>query len=164
MASGKNENIRVVVRIRPENQNEIDGNCQNIVKPVDHEILVFDPDLSGGSSEQWVPNCHKRKARDVHFHFDHVFDEKAQQNDVFKETTLHTLDGVFNGFNCSVLAYGATGAGKTHTMLGSQEQPGLIFLTMMELYRRIEEIKSEKACEISVSYLEVCVRACVDMQ
>ena len=30
------------------------------------------------------------------------------------------IDTVFQGYNCSVFAYGATGAGKTFTMLGSQ--------------------------------------------
>jgi kinesin family protein 18/19 len=32
-----------------------------------------------------------------------------------------TLDGVLEGYNASVFAYGATGAGKTYTMLGSEE-------------------------------------------
>ena len=37
-----------------------------------------------------------------------------------------------------VFVYGATGAGKTHTMLGSAENPGITFKTVMELYKRIE--------------------------
>ena len=58
-------------------------------------------------------------------------------------------------FFFTVFAYGATGAGKTHTMLGSASNPGVIFLTMMELYRRMEEVKDTKTCDIAVSYLEV---------
>jgi kinesin family protein 18/19 len=54
-----------------------------------------------------------------------------------------------------VFAYGATGAGKTHTMLGAHDNPGIIFLTVMDLYRRMEELRSSKKFEISVSYLEV---------
>jgi kinesin family protein 18/19 len=56
-----------------------------------------------------------------------------------------------------VFAYGATGAGKTHTMLGTQQNPGIIFLTVMDLYRRMEELRGTKKFEISVSYLEVKV-------
>ena len=55
----------------------------------------------------------------------------------------------------SVFAYGATGAGKTFTMLGKPHSPGITFLTVMELFKRIEEIKEEKTCEVGVSYLEV---------
>ena len=54
-----------------------------------------------------------------------------------------------------MFAYGATGAGKTHTMLGGQDHPGVIFLTMMELYRKIYERKEEISCDVAVSYLEV---------
>ncbi|NXA19333.1 KI18B protein, partial [Ibidorhyncha struthersii] len=54
-----------------------------------------------------------------------------------------------------VFAYGATGAGKTYTMLGSDKNPGIMYLTMVELYKKIEARKEEKSCEILVSYQEV---------
>lgn len=34
---------------------------------------------------------------------------------VFNQTTKFLLDGVVNGYNATVFAYGATGAGKTYT-------------------------------------------------
>ena len=40
-------------------------------------------------------------------------------------------------------------------MLGNMENPGVMFLTMMELYRRIDELKDDKICEVAVSYCEV---------
>lgn len=40
-------------------------------------------------------------------------------------------------------------------MLGNAETPGITFLTVMELYKRIESIKDETTCDIAVSYLEV---------
>ena len=40
-------------------------------------------------------------------------------------------------------------------MLGNLENPGVMFLTMMELYRRIDELKDDKICEVAVSYCEV---------
>ena len=86
-----------------------------------------------------------------------MFDESTTQQEVFTHTTSSIIDGVLDGLNCSVFAYGATGAGKTHTMLGDFECPGVMFLTMMGLYRRIAELKDQKTCEIGVSYLEVCV-------
>lgn len=59
-------------------------------------------------------------------------------------------------FSLTVFAYGATGAGKTHTMLGAgSESPGVIYLTMVELYQKISAMQSEKSCNVTVSYLEV---------
>lgn len=53
-----------------------------------------------------------------------------------------------------VFAYGATGAGKTHTMLGTADDPGITYLTAAELYRRAIE-KTDVAVDFRVSYLEV---------
>ncbi len=60
-----------------------------------------------------------------------------------------------------MFAYGATGAGKTHTMLGSKEDPGVMYRTMNELFKRMEEAKEEKEFSVAFSYLEVniCVFA-----
>ena len=65
------------------------------------------------------------------------------------------IDGVLNGYNGTLFAYGATGCGKTHTISGTPEKPGIIFLTMQELYERMQEQADEKTIEISLSYLEV---------
>lgn len=43
------------------------------------------------------------------------------------------MDSVLDGYNATVFAYGATGCGKTHTITGTAQQPGIIFLTMQEL-------------------------------
>lgn len=53
-------------------------------------------------------------------------------------TTQKLLDGVMDGFNASCFAYGATGAGKTYTMLGTAANPGCMVLTVGELFERIK--------------------------
>ena len=63
-----------------------------------------------------------------------------------------------------VFAYGATGAGKTHTMLGRERDPGIMYLTTMELYRRLEACREEKRFEVLISYLEVWLLAPQDGQ
>lgn len=55
----------------------------------------------------------------------------------------------------AVFAYGATGAGKTHTMLGSQNEPGVMYRTMEELFKRMDDAKEEKEFAVAFSYLEV---------
>ena len=60
-----------------------------------------------------------------------------------------------DGYNATVFAYGATGCGKTHTITGTVQAPGVIFLTMQELFERITERNDEKVTEVSLSYLEI---------
>lgn len=65
------------------------------------------------------------------------------------------LTTLFPTLSSLVFAYGATGAGKTHTMLGREGDPGIMYLTTMELYRRLEACREEKRFEVLISYLEV---------
>ncbi|XP_021256760.1 kinesin-like protein KIF18A [Numida meleagris] len=151
--------MKVVVRVRPETQKEKDGNFAKVVHVVDQHILVFDPKEEEFSFFHGKKLTHrdinKRTKKDLKFVFDAVFAENSTQLEVFEHTTKGVLDGFLNGYNCTVLAYGATGAGKTHTMLGSPEDPGVMYLTMMALYNCMDQIKEEKICNIAVSYLEV---------
>lgn len=52
------------------------------------------------------------------FPFDAVFGPAAKQDEVFAEVE-GLVQSVVDGYNVAVLAYGATGAGKTYTMYGS---------------------------------------------
>ncbi|NXW88517.1 KI18A protein, partial [Alopecoenas beccarii] len=163
MSAAKEEDVcnhvKVVVRVRPESQKEKDGNFSKVVHVVDQHILVFDPKEEEVSFFHGKKLTHrdinKRKNKDLKFVFDAVFDESSSQLEVFEHTTKSVIDGFLNGYNCTVLAYGATGAGKTHTMLGCPEDPGVMYLTMMALYNCMDQMKEDKICNLAVSYLEV---------
>ncbi|GCC34200.1 hypothetical protein chiPu_0012673 [Chiloscyllium punctatum] len=160
MALEEEGNVTVVVRIRPQNQREQEHDNQVVVEVVDENVLVFDPKEDTNDEMFSGPKLRnreipRRKSKDLKFVFDRVFSVTSTQQEVFEFTTKPILDGVLNGYNCSVFAYGATGSGKTYTMLGSVDQPGVMYHTMVELYERIEQMKDEKICEVAVSYLEV---------
>ncbi|NXT34899.1 KI18B protein, partial [Pelecanoides urinatrix] len=148
--------VAVMVRVRPPALCERERAAHPILHVVDQHILVFDPEEPGGPPGSVLPaHRPKHQGKDLKFVFDRVFGEGATQEEVFQHTTYKVLDSVLNGYNCSVFAYGATGAGKTYTMLGSEKSPGIMYLTMVELYKRIEARKEEKSCEVLVSYQEV---------
>jgi kinesin family protein 18/19 len=96
-----------------------------------------------------------KRVKDQTFGFDRVFDENTTQGEVYEATARGLLDSVLEGYNATVFAYGATGCGKTHTITGTAQQPGIIFLTMQELFEKIAERSDEKHTEVSLSYLEI---------
>ncbi|XP_006897942.1 PREDICTED: kinesin-like protein KIF18B [Elephantulus edwardii] len=151
--------VQVVVRVRPSTPRELESQRRPVVQVVDERVLVFDPEESDGGFPglKWsgTHDGPKKKGKDLKFVFDRVFGETATQQDVFQYTTHSILDGFLQGYNCSVFAYGATGAGKTHTMLGREGDPGIMYLTTMELYRRLEARQEEKQFEVLISYQEV---------
>uniref|UniRef100_A0A671MH53 Kinesin-like protein n=1 Tax=Sinocyclocheilus anshuiensis TaxID=1608454 RepID=A0A671MH53_9TELE len=151
--------VKVVVRVRPLNNKEKDGNHKKVVHVVDNHMLIFDPKEEEVTffRGQRVGNrdVRRRANKDLKFVFDSVFRQDSSQVEVFENTTKAIVDGVLNGYNCTVFAYGATGAGKTHTMLGTSDSPGVMFLTMNELFARMDLIKEDKVFDIAFSYLEV---------
>jgi hypothetical protein len=71
------------------------------------------------------------------------------------------LPRVLDGYNFSCFAYGMTGAGKTHTMLGdiynsSTGERGVCFLTVEKLFALIHETEdASREFEVKISYLEI---------
>ncbi|OAV93078.1 hypothetical protein PTTG_27423 [Puccinia triticina 1-1 BBBD Race 1] len=147
---------------------------RSIVKVLDERVLIFDPAESSpiqqaqrqilagfsssakpSSSSSHAQNPHSKKVKDMRFCFDRVFDENASQEDVYHGSAKDLIDGVLGGFNATVFAYGATGCGKTHTITGTPESPGIVYLLMKDLFGRIADQEDETTTEISISYLEI---------
>ncbi|KAJ1927378.1 tubulin-dependent ATPase kip3 [Tieghemiomyces parasiticus] len=131
---------------------------RKVVHVIDDRILVFDPPEEASSS-RFAPTAPpaqtNKRHKDVRFAFDRVFNDDATQQEVYLGTTQPLIDAVLNGFNSTVFAYGATGCGKTHTISGTPTDPGIIFLTMKELFAKIHQSEHERVVEASLSYLEV---------
>jgi kinesin family protein 18/19 len=130
---------------------------RKIIDVVDDKMLIFDPPETNPlhhMQRNAFPRATSR-IREHRFVFDQLFDEGVTQQDVFSATTYPLLDSVLDGFNATVFAYGATGCGKTHTILGTQENPGIIFLTMQELFARMDAMAETKTFDVSLSYLEI---------
>ncbi|KXS18482.1 kinesin-domain-containing protein [Gonapodya prolifera JEL478] len=127
---------------------------RHIVSVLNEKVLVFDPpEKNATQSTYHVPGT--KRFKNIPYTFDRVFDENATQQEVYENTTKPLIEGVLNGFNATVFAYGATGCGKTHTITGTQNDPGVIFRTMRDLFQCIRDSRNDRITEASVSYLEV---------
>ncbi|KIR32411.1 microtubule motor protein [Cryptococcus deuterogattii MMRL2647] len=87
-----------------------------------------------------------------HFEFEKCHDEKSTQEEVF-EHVEPLLDQAWKGINTTVFAYGVTGAGKTHTMQGTKEEPGLIPRAVKVILQRRALFPA--SINISMSYVEI---------
>lgn len=64
------------------------------------------------------------------------------------------IESVLKGFNACVFAYGTTGSGKTYTMTGAQDTPGIMYLIIESMFKKIG-LETERKFEIRVSYVEI---------
>lgn len=123
-------------------------------------MLIFDPKEETEAFfyhgvQQKHRDLNKRPCKNQQFIFDKVFGFDSKNSEIFDITTKNLISSLMDGYNCSVFAYGATGAGKTHTMLGKDDNPGITFLTMSELFKRKEELIDERDFDLGITYLEV---------
>lgn len=87
------------------------------------------------------------------FEFDKVFCQSSSQEDVFVEVEP-ILRSALDGHNVCILAYGQTGTGKTFTMEGTNEQPGIVPRALKELFHQ-PSLENSASITFSISMLEV---------
>ncbi|KAL9450703.1 hypothetical protein AB3S75_012436 [Citrus x aurantiifolia] len=95
------------------------------------------------------------------FGFDKVFNQAASQEDVFVEVEP-ILRSALDGHNVCVLAYGQTGTGKTFTMDGTSDQPGIVPRALEELFRQAA-LDNSSSVSFSMSMLEVYMGSVRDL-
>ncbi|KAL0484791.1 kinesin-like protein [Acrasis kona] len=145
------ENIKVAVRVRPLFDNEQD--CEESLSVLDDATVIVKKGLT--RSEMF---------------FDRVFTKECSQEEVY-QTVREIIDAVLKGYNGTVFAYGQTGTGKTHTMLGidfnfneekstmeyvlRQESKGIIPRSVEQILSYIKKTKNTIRYKIYCSYLEI---------
>uniref|UniRef100_A0A0K0EB95 Kinesin-like protein n=2 Tax=Strongyloides stercoralis TaxID=6248 RepID=A0A0K0EB95_STRER len=138
--------LTVVVRIRPVNINEKSTKQVQITYPVgSKDLLLIDPEKFRND----ILRINRQFERQ--FTFDSVFGPESTNEEIHHSTTEHLINLVSQGNNATIFAYGATGAGKTYTMVGNKETPGLMPLMTSSLYEKIKDTK----LTVQISYLEI---------
>ena len=96
------ENITCYVRCRPLNQRELElgANCIDISK--DKRSITL-------------------KNYDNKYIYDKIFPAETDQKTIFNEIGLPLVKKFLSGYNSTIFAYGQTGTGKTHTIIGPLE-------------------------------------------
>ncbi|XP_064620933.1 kinesin-like protein KIF22 [Lineus longissimus] len=142
-----NKKVEVVVRLRPLVDEE--ESCVEVIDGNTVDIVNF-----------------RNSDEHLRYSFSKVYDQSASQADVFEGTVEQHINSVMNGQNASILAYGPTGAGKTHTILGRPEDPGIIPRTVKKLFDLIEKEKtSDSECTYTthLSFLEIYNERVIDL-
>nr|KAF6410226.1 kinesin family member C3 [Rousettus aegyptiacus] len=123
-------NIRVIARVRPVTKEDGEG-------PEATNAVTFDPD-----DDSIIHLLHKGKP--VSFELDKVFQEVQA-----------LITSCIDGFNVCIFAYGQTGAGKTYTMEGTPENPGINQRALQLLFSEVQEKASDWEYTITVSVAEI---------
>ncbi|XP_042447163.1 kinesin-like protein KIN-4A isoform X1 [Zingiber officinale] len=137
--SGEDCCVKVAVHVRPLIGDERQQGCKDCVT-----VVPGKPQVQIGTHS---------------FTFDHVYGSTGTPSSaIFEECVAPLVDGLFQGYNATVLAYGQTGSGKTYTMgtaCKDGSQTGLIPQVMNSLFSKIEALKNQAEFQLRVSFIEI---------
>ncbi|XP_044000850.1 kinesin-like protein KIN-7L, chloroplastic, partial [Aphidius gifuensis] len=136
------ENVQVVVKMRPLIQREI-KKCLPIQWAVDGNTIY-------------------QKDGKINYQFDNIFNIDSKNQDIFISTVQPIINEFLSGINCTILTYGQTSSGKTHTMIGSKTDTGLIPLIISHIFNFIENDLS-RDYQLQFSYFELYNEKVIDL-
>ncbi|XP_034167718.1 kinesin-like protein KIF1B isoform X9 [Pangasianodon hypophthalmus] len=144
--------VKVAVRVRPFNSREASKESKCIIQMQGNSTTILNP-----KNPKEAPKS---------FSFDYSYwshtttDDPcfASQSQVYNDIGKEMLQHAFEGYNVCIFAYGQTGAGKSYTMMGKQEegQEGIIPQLCEELFEKINDnIHEDISYSVEVAYMEI---------
>lgn len=109
---------------------------------------------AGNSSTCCIVEGQTIHTKDGTFNFDNVF-ERHSNRAVYSHAFESLIIKVMNGYHGTVFAYGMTGSGKTHSMQGTDSDPGIIPLAAASIFSYIRENSHNRNFNVSLGYLEI---------
>ncbi|XP_061937808.1 kinesin-like protein unc-104 isoform X32 [Apis cerana] len=146
--------VKVAVRVRPFNNREISREAQCIIEMSGSTTSILNPKAPPGSKDS-VKSFNYDYS---YFSMDPNDANYSSQLMVYKDIGEEMLEHAFEGYNVCIFAYGQTGAGKSYTMMGKQEegQEGIIPQICKDLFRKISRNSNEcLKYSVEVSYMEI---------
>ncbi|DBA01957.1 TPA: hypothetical protein N0F65_006690 [Lagenidium giganteum] len=151
--------VQIVIRIRPQATKPLaaddadaaattqDDDCFRVVS--DTALIAYPPKTS---------QAYRSTGTATSFQFTRIFAPQTAQFELFEATTRPVLDAAFAGRNGLVFAYGVTNSGKTYTISGTDEQPGVLPRALhyvMESMQQRKENAQHQIAKVTASYLEI---------
>ncbi|KAL6572412.1 hypothetical protein OROMI_013370 [Orobanche minor] len=124
------------------------------VRPTLNEESVDEFHWKVKSNRISLHRSHGTPISGVSFAFDHVFDQECSNARIYELLTKDIISAAVDGFNGTAFAYGQTSSGKTFTMNGSENDPGIIHRAVKDIFVKIHKT-SFRDFLIRVSYMEI---------
>ncbi|XP_064310849.1 kinesin-like protein KIF14 [Phalacrocorax carbo] len=143
----ENSKVIVAVRVRPFSNREknesslpvisMSGSETAVRNPATNQVYSFSYDFSFWSFDKCHPNF-------------------ASQSMIYKTLAVPLLERAFEGYNTCLFAYGQTGSGKSYTMMGFDEDRGIIPRLCEDLFTQIAQMdKQQVLYHLEMSFFEV---------
>lgn len=137
----KSDNVRVAIRVRPLNARERANACDT----------RFSWNVNSTTMTQVLNN---KPIATNSYTFDNVFQPPADNESIFQTVAANVVKSTVEGVNGVIFAYGQTAAGKTHTMLGNENDPGITPRAISAVFEYLKATPSRQFL-LRAMYIEI---------
>ncbi|KAF2075045.1 hypothetical protein CYY_003655 [Polysphondylium violaceum] len=130
------DKIKVAIRVRPLNSKE----------------LSSDQKIAWSVTTDSITQSFNNKNS---FLYDYVFGMESNTKELYDAIANNIVLSSLKGINGTIFAYGQTSSGKTWSMKGNEQTPGIITLSIQEIFNYIAENTHQREYLLKVSYLEI---------
>lgn len=125
--------VEVHCRIRPMNDEE----GESCLKILDDQNLMLE-----------IPECsasfRSGQIKKLVYSFAKIFGDTTSQKEIFEKIGLPLVKDLLEGKNGLLFTYGVTGSGKTYTMIGNQQEHGLLQRCLDTVFNSISFSQAKK--------------------
>ncbi|KAI0367731.1 kinesin-domain-containing protein [Pilatotrama ljubarskyi] len=131
--------VKIAARLRPPISGEQHDNAIRVLRsPSGSAIVVDNP---------------RDPSQTFNYPFTSCYDASSTQDEIFDSDVKPLIDLAFSGMTVTIFAYGVTSSGKTHTMQGTRQQPGIIPRAVQDIFLRTGLQSASRS--LAVSYMEI---------
>ena len=160
--NNKTTTIKVAIRLRP------------LLPHEDFEYWIIDPinNLIASSFDNNINYNNKKDINNLNsinqllldniyvpqrFKFDKIFTKEVTSEKIYLDICQDIIKGFLKGINGTIFTYGQTTSGKTYTMLGNINYPGVLPCSLKNLFDLLEFQKKEQNFNYNLycSYIEI---------
>ncbi|KAJ2488871.1 hypothetical protein IWW37_004457 [Coemansia sp. RSA 2050] len=136
--------IKVVCRVRPFLKTEKPDDSVSV--EANNVLRVSNP---------------RDSTKDVKFNFDSCYGPEIDQATIYRNDVRPLVEAMFSGMSATVFCYGVTGAGKTHTIQGTDTEPGIIPRAVEHIF--MHQQRDPYDYDIRIRYYEIYKEAVFDL-
>ncbi|KAJ6525493.1 kinesin domain-containing protein [Mycena vulgaris] len=175
--------VQVALRIRPPTSQDTSSIPARFQRSVIHATSSTSVSVEAGTGPTTsgpAPTASAASAaaagKKQAFSFDQVLGPPTTQHTMFTSTALPLISRFMEGFNCTILAYGQTSSGKTHTMTGidldaDPSDPnngmGIIPRAVSTIFSSAKQLREERGSawtyQIKSSFIEIYNEDLIDL-
>jgi len=154
-------NIITILRIRPESEKEKEYSNIDIIKIENSTSMKlvspteYNAFIDGTKYLKDEKGLEVTATKEYNYKFNYILGQNSQQNDVYKYSASFLVNNIFEGFNSTLFTYGSTGSGKTYTMMGTDNNPGLIFRSINQILNIMESNGINSQYDLQITYFEI---------